>query len=386
MVPTETGGKSVSSRGRAERHHSWPVVIPRSSWPSVAWTSWPRAGFRHRDCCSTVPGGTGKTALLDRIATRATEFDLRTGELSQDALSDRDSLTAQLLEQAGLSVPRLTGVQFGTIGATTERPPPTRDPFSLLSAWMDAASAGLVLLIDEVHTVDPAVGVALFGGLQQAARRELPLLVVAAGTPDAPRAIRRAGSFMERFFEELPVSRLERAATEAALAEPARARGLPMTKEAVGLLAAASQDYPFFIQLLGSAAWRAAADRSGTRVDEADAVGGVTAARIAMDRFYTRRYAEAEAGGVDHLLSALAARLVSGSGRIGHGALRDLIQREETGRPESPGWVPQRSTLQDLGIVWEVDPGVWEMGIPSFADHVLARSDSSDLPSRSHSD
>ncbi len=152
-----------------------------------------------------------------------------------------------------------------------------------------------------------------------------------------------------------------------------------MTKGALDLLATVSQDYPYFIQLLGSAAWQAAANRGAAHTDDAAARAGIAAARPAMDRFYARRYAEAEVRGVDHLLPPLATRLVDGNGRIGHGALRDLIQREETGRPESPGWVPQRSTLQDLGIVWEVDPGVWEMGIPSFADHILERSESGRL-------
>ena len=31
-------------------------------------------------------------------------------------------------------------------------------------------------------------------------------------------------------------------------------------------------------------------------------------------------------------------------------------------------------TLRDLGVVWETASGVWEMGIPSFADYILRRS------------
>ena len=30
-------------------------------------------------------------------------------------------------------------------------------------------------------------------------------------------------------------------------------------------------------------------------------------------------------------------------------------------------------TLRDLGVVWETASGVWEMGIPSFADYILRR-------------
>ena len=44
--------------------------------------------------------------------------------------------------------------------------------------------------------------------------------------------------------------------------------------------------------------------------------------------------------------------------------------------PRSAG-APNRElldTLRDLGVVWEASPGVWEMGIPSFADFVLRRA------------
>ena len=81
------------------------------------------------------PRGTGKTALLDRIAGGAAQRGVQTGELSPDALTDRDALVAEVREQAGLNRSRLTGVPFGGIGATTERALLTRNLSSMLAGW-----------------------------------------------------------------------------------------------------------------------------------------------------------------------------------------------------------------------------------------------------------
>ena len=32
-----------------------------------------------------------------------------------------------------------------------------------------------------------------------------------------------------------------------------------------------------------------------------------------------------------------------------------------------------RDELSDLGVLWPVRPGAWEMGIPGFADYLLRR-------------
>ena len=57
--------------------------------------------------------------------------------------------------------------------------------------------------------------------------------------------------------------------------------------------------------------------------------------------------------------------------------LRDMQdEEEEIAARESVPFDPSSLlvTLRDLGVVWETASGVWEMGIPSFADYILRRS------------
>ena len=317
------------------------------------------------------PRGTGKTALLERIGVRARELALRCEELSEDALLDREALASELRQHAG---PRLTGVQLGPIGATTESPPPATSLFPVLARWIEAFPSGLVLLIDEVQLITPAVGRPFFGALQRAARKRRPLVVLAAGTPDAPGAIRKGGSFMERFFEELPVSRLGRRATREALAGPAFNSGLPMSEEAVNLLVHESQDYPFFIQLLGSAAWRAAARKGAQEIGGTEARAGVASARPAIERFYALRFREARQRGIERALLPVARLFAQPGARASDRDLDACLEQAVADGLSSLGRIQLHRQLEDLGIVWETAPGVWEMGIPSFAAHVLRRA------------
>ena len=319
------------------------------------------------------PRGNGKTVLVGRIAERGRKLGLRVEDLPAEVLSDHDRLVAELQERAGLVGARLTGVQVGPIGATSQPAAPTRNVSRLFAAWVQAEPSPLVVLLDEVHTIAPEVGRAFFGATHLAGRNSLPFLLVAAGTPDAPRRLREAATFTERDLERAPIGRLEARATMAALGTPAAAAGRPMHSEALSLLARESHDYPYFIQLLGSGAWDAsAALRTGVVTKEA-AWEGIRRARPYIERFYGERFHEARSHGAHRALFPLASLLADRGGALTDSELETHLERAAMERAFSGTWVELLQTLQDMGILWETSTGRWEMGIPSFAQHVLER-------------
>ena len=322
------------------------------------------------------PRGTGKTVLLERIARRAKELGLRAQQLAAPTLRSEDSLVADLRERAGLTETRLTGVQLGPIGGTAQPAAPSRSVAHLFAAWVETAHSPLVVVLDEAQAIGPEAGMVFFDAVQAAAMRDLPFLLVAAGTPDAPRRLRQAGSFMERAFENLPLGRLPRTATKQALAEPTVNAGRPLAPDALALLAEESQDYPYFVQLLGSAVWDAAAAARAPEIRAEVARHGLAHARAETSRFYGRRFAEARERGVHRALPALASLMEQPGARLDDAALDAFLDRAVVDGAGSGDPTRLQTTLQDLGILWEASPGRWEMGIPSFAQHVLERSGS----------
>ena len=320
------------------------------------------------------PRGNGKTVLLEHIAARAGDLGLRAERLPPAALHERSVLVEELQELAGLTEARLTGVQLGPIGATAERAAVTGNVSRLFAGWVRAASTPLVVLLDEAHTVEPAVGRNFFNAVQNASSAGLPFFLIAAGTPDAPRKIRHAGTFAERVFERLPIGRLDRAAAAQALVKPAEADGRTIAGNALELLVGESQAYPFFIQLLGSAAWEAVTGAGESTISLQAAEQAVTAVRIKVERFYMDRFDEAREREIEEALVPLADLAARRGGRLGEKELKVLLR--EIAARESVPFRPASLlvTLRDLGVVWETASGVWEMGIPSFADYILRRS------------
>ena len=319
------------------------------------------------------PRGNGKTVLLVRIAARARDLGLRAERLSPGALQERSALVEELRELVRRTEARLSGVQLGPVGAAAERAAMTEDVSRLLAAWVQAASAPLVVLLDEAHTMAPKVGRIFLEAVQNAASDDLPFFLIAAGTPDAPRKVRRAGPFAERAFEQWPIGRLGDAATAEALTRPAEEAGRPILGDALELLIGESSNYPYFIQLLGHAAWETAAKTGEPFINLQAAEAAVAAVRIKVERFFMDRFDEAREHRIVRALAPLADLVTRRGGQIGDGELEALL-REVAAResvPLRPGLL--LLTLRDLGVVWDAVPGVWEMGIPSFADHILRR-------------
>ena len=319
------------------------------------------------------PRGNGKTTLLLEIERRALKRSFRVEALSPPALDGVEKLVRDLQERTG----RLRGpgadYPFAGVGATGHPAAPTENVERLLVSWIDAEPARpLVIVLDEVQMLPPEVGRPFFDAVQWAKSRAAPFLVLAAGTPDAPRRLLQCGTYNERGFEFLPVGRLARQDTNAALSEPARNAGCPVAEDALPLLAEESQDYPYFIQWLGRAAWDAAAGRD-SRIDRSAARQSVTAFAARATQFHGWRYREAEARRVEPVLKPLAALLSKHGGSLPHTPLTEFLRRS-AGEDSIPfDDISLRQELSDLGVLWSARPGVWEMGIPSFADYLLRR-------------
>ena len=206
------------------------------------------------------PRGNGKTTLLLELERRARERGFRVETLPVTALTEKGTLVRLLQERAGALEMQITSVQTAGTGGTAVPRPPTEDLDALLSQWVggDISLSPLVIVLDEVQALVPERARWFFEAVQRAKSKPAPFLVLAAGTPDAPRRLRQAGTFNERDFRRCRIGRLDRAATMAAVSEPARAAGRPIAEAAAALVAEESQDYPYFVQLLGSAAWEAA--------------------------------------------------------------------------------------------------------------------------------
>ena len=148
--------------------------------------------------------------------------------------------------------------------------------------------SGLLVTIDEAQTV-PLDALADLGMIIQtvAHRDSLPVAFVFAGTPELGEILLRSGSFLER----MPRTELRMLTGEEirlALLEPASAHGVAWSKDALDLVATAAGGYPYFAQVGGERAWRAA--QGGASIEVAAGQAGAGAIAETADQMFRDRW------------------------------------------------------------------------------------------------
>jgi len=313
------------------------------------------------------PRGNGKTVLLRWLKTAAAASGIEAVTLLPAEIHDETRLAELLWPRRWWHrlAPRelgAGGISWKAQGGATRLPP--------VSAVLEerAAKTPLLLVVDEAHTLDLAVGKALLRA-SQFAREKVPFLMVLAGTPHLEARLRRMQASFWGRAREFRIGRLARRATEEAFERPFEAKGANVDDSVLAEIVRRSHGYPYFIQLLREATWRAA---EGTgRITAKVFESGLPRFEATKNRYYRQRYDELREEGL------LAVGRSVASAFAGRESLDDEALTTAIGEATDDPSVLSRAegVLSDLGFIWRKDtePG-WEPGIPSLMDYVAEQA------------
>jgi hypothetical protein len=235
------------------------------------------------------------------------------------------------------------------------------DLTDLLVATGEAAQdrrGGLLLAIDEVQYLAPEELGALISAIHRTTQLSLPVVLVGAGLPQLPGLAGEAKSYAERLFDFPMIGSLDESDAKAALAIPAQERGADFTDEALDLIVAESQGYPYFLQEWGYHVWN---NSAGTRMT----LGDVTSVRPIvvdqLDRNFFLVRAERFTPRERDYLRAMA-ELGPGPHRSGDIASMLGVRVESV--------APRRSQLISKGMIFSPAHGDTAFTVPLFDEYL----------------
>jgi hypothetical protein len=330
--------------------------------------------------------GAGKTVLLDRMRHDAEASGVHT--VRMEAPENR-SLPALLAPQLRLALLRLSKVEAAKdysirglralagfagklklkyrdieVGLDYASEPGLADNGDLegdLTALLEqvgiaarSAQTVLVIFIDELQYVEEDQMAALISALHRCAQQQLPVTVIGAGLPQLRGRIGEAKSYAERLFMLAEIGPLgKRDATEA-LVKPAANEGVELQQDAVDLIVAKTQGYPYFLQEWGKHAWDVASQSPITAVDVANASDEAIA--TLDESFFRVRFDR---------LTPMEKKYLRAMANLGPGPHRSGEIADELGRGVQ-SFGPIRGNLIAKGMIWSPTHGDTAFTVPLF--------------------
>ena len=223
------------------------------------------------------------------------------------------------------------------------------------------------------HTLDERVGYTLLNASQKIGR-DLPFLLVLAGTPGLRSHLNSMNASFWNPAERRAVGRLDAEATAAAILMLLKSESVTVDGDALAHVIHESHGYPYFVQVWGEALWRRAAGEaapvSGQRLTRAEAAAAQSDFDREKNNYYLDRYEELERLNLLPVARTVA-EAFGAQPLLDDSQLETAIHEEQGTSEDADGMTPTKDALRDLGYVWrpEATP-MWEPGIPSLMDYV----------------
>ena len=316
--------------------------------------------------------GAGKTALLTWVKRVADPKEVDVVRLNyvpkrstQDVLS---GLLNKVAEIPDLGKHKAQAQAYKLLQAALRwktGEPPLKDFERIMAARLKFRP--LLLLLDEVMHYDAEMLSQILQQSQGLANDRWPLAVVLAGTPALEVHLDDVDATFINRAENIRINGLDPAATRAALSQPFAKRNVAVTDEALGLMLSWTDDYPYFIQIVGRKVWDAR-EKAGCAEVDVDLVQSVEQA--VHDRrkdFYRTIYRSIRTAKLLKQASTAVAAIEAAPEPLKPEQVTDCIA-EETSLEEERAFKAYNQLL-DAGLFWELGDDRVYPAIPSFFNY-----------------
>ena len=329
----------------------------------------------------TGPRGVGKTLLLAWMKERAQEMNIHVARLAHvEDLTAGDAMTRLLDEIIGEAgedfLKTVKGFNASIPGfglGLNLKDKPAEGFDKILQARL--RQGPMLLLMDEAHHYQ----IKYMGFMLQVGQRLIsdryPLVMLLAGTPDLRSYLMNIkATFMAR-SERIYINLLATDESRSGLSKPFTNRGIEVEPEALEMMWSMTDNYPYFVQLVGSEVWEALPKGGKRRVDVAlveKVREGISDKRI---DFYSLIYDEMNKGKLtSYALQAAETIMQQEEAKVEREIIEHDLQQKNSDLSEEKA-KSVVDELQRIGFIWQSRKGLMEAGIPSFFTYLQAKKE-----------
>ena len=320
----------------------------------------------------TGPRGVGKTLLLRWMQKRAEEMEIHVARLAHvKDLAAGDAmkrLLDEIIGEAGedfLKTVKGFNASIPGFGLGLDLKDKPAEGFEkILQARL--RQGPMLLLMDEVHHYQENIMGFMLQVGQRLISEQHPLVILLAGTPDLPSYLMNIeATFMTR-SKDIYINLLATEESKNALSKPFANRGIEVEPQALEMMWGMTDNYPYFVQLVGSEVWKALLKKKKRRVDVAlveQAKGEIGNERV---NFYNKIYAELYKGKlIPHALQAAATINRQQDATAMRKTIESALQQKNSDLSEDDA-MDIVDKLQRIGFIWQGGTIKMKAGIPSF--------------------
>ncbi len=314
----------------------------------------------------TGPRGVGKTLMLGWMEERAQEMGIHVARLEhvEDLLVPGDTLPNLFDEVAGDDEDLLQGSNGIFADAGVDLSEAVRIYRKMLEAKL--RQGPVAMLMDEAHHYQDEYMEFILRVGEQLIDERHPLVMLVVGTPDLLSYLNKIDAgFLER-SRVIHINSLTTAESKDGLVKPFADRGIEIEPQALEMMWGMTDNYPYFVQLVGEAVWEALTSERKRQVDVAlfDQAQGELSDDLR--HFFSLLYDEMNAKGLEsYALQAAEAIIRQQGAAVGVKDIEIVLQQGNSDLSAADA----RSIVERLrwfGFIWRGEEDRLEISIPSF--------------------
>ena len=321
----------------------------------------------------TGPRGVGKTMMLTWMEDRAQEMGIPVARLAhvKDLLAPGDTLLSLFDDVAGGDEDLLQGSRVIFTDAGVDLPAAVRIYKKMLETKL--RQGPVAMLMDEAHHYQDEYMEFILRVGEQLVDERYPLVMLVVGTPDLLSYLHKIDAgFLER-SRVIHINSLTTAESKDGLSKPFADRDIEVEPQALEMMWGMTDNYPYFVQLVGSKIWKSLPKDGKRQVDVALFDQAQEEINDELRHFFSLLYDEMRAKGLTSYALQAAEAIIRQQGTSVGVKDIEIVLRQENSDLSAADARSIVERLRWLGFIWRGEEDRLEISIPSFFPYMQAK-------------